>query len=96
MSVPHFGGLAEEDLVLVADKDAVQDELVDGGVSEVPERRVLAHSREQLEALGFHRAPVGEVRRGRLSSLTHKHTDTQTHRHTNTQTHKHTDTQTQP
>lgn len=35
LRVANLGGLAEEDLMLVADEDAVQEELVDGRVGVV-------------------------------------------------------------
>lgn len=50
LRVAHFGRLAEKDLVLVADEDAVQDELADGDVGQVPEAAVLTHSGEQLNS----------------------------------------------
>lgn len=43
LCVAHFRRLAEQDLVFVADKDAVQDELADGDVSQIPEAAVLTY-----------------------------------------------------
>lgn len=44
LRVAHFRCLAEQDLVFVADKDAVQDKLADGDMSQIPEAAVLTCS----------------------------------------------------
>lgn len=44
LRVAHFRRLAEQDLVFVADKDAVQDKLADGDASQIPEAAVLTYS----------------------------------------------------
>lgn len=44
LRVAHFRRLAKQDLVFVADKDAIQDKLADGDVSQIPEAAVLTHS----------------------------------------------------
>ena len=44
LRVAHFRRLAEQDLVFVTDKDAVQDKLADGDVSQIPEAAVLTYS----------------------------------------------------
>lgn len=44
LCVAYFRRLAEQDLVLVTDKDAVQDKLADGDVSQIPEAAVLTYS----------------------------------------------------
>lgn len=62
LRVAHFGRLAEQDLVFVADKDAVQDKLADGDVSQIPDAVVLAHTREQLDSPLGDRLPI--CRRG--------------------------------
>lgn len=54
LCVAHFGRLAEQDLVFVADKDAVQDELADGDMSQIPEAAVLTHGGEQTDSLVHH------------------------------------------
>lgn len=59
LRVAHFRRLAEQDLVFVADEDAVQDELADGDVGQVPEAAVLTHGGEQLDSPLRHRMPVG-------------------------------------
>lgn len=59
LRVAHLGRLAEEDLVLFADEDAVQDELAHGDVGQVPQAAVLAHGGEQLHASLRHGVPVG-------------------------------------
>lgn len=58
LRVAHFRRLAEQDLVFVADKDAVQDKLADGDVSQIPETAVLTYSREQLDSPLCDRLPV--------------------------------------
>lgn len=49
LCVAHLRRLAEQNLVFVADKDAVQDKLADGDVSQIPEAAVLTRSGEQLD-----------------------------------------------
>lgn len=44
LRVAHFRCLAEQHLVFVTDKDAVQDKLADGDVSQIPEATVLTYS----------------------------------------------------
>ncbi len=44
LCVAHFRRLAKQDLVFVADKDAIQDKLADGDVSQIPEAAVLTYS----------------------------------------------------
>lgn len=58
LRVAHFRRLAEEDLVFVAHKDAVEDELADGHVSQIPQAAVSTHGGEQLEPLLRNRLPI--------------------------------------
>lgn len=51
LCVAHFGSLAEEDLVLVTDKDSVQDELGHRSVGEVLQGLIPADVSEELQAL---------------------------------------------
>lgn len=51
LGVAHFGSLAEEDLVLVTDKDPVQDKLGNHRVGEVPQGLVSADISDELQAL---------------------------------------------
>lgn len=48
LRVAHFGRLAEQQLVFVADEDPVQDELGDGDVGQTAEAGVSARRRQQL------------------------------------------------
>lgn len=50
LCVAHFRRLAEQDLVFVTHKDAVQNKLADGDMSQIPEAAVLTHSGEQLDS----------------------------------------------
>lgn len=54
LGVAHFGGLAEENLVLVADENPVEDKLGDGGVRQVPQSILPAHVPHELQALRVH------------------------------------------
>lgn len=58
LCVAHLGRLAEKYLVFVAHKDAVEDELAQRSVCEVPERGVLANVGQKLQTLLRHRLPV--------------------------------------
>lgn len=64
LRVAHLGRLAEQDLVLVADEDAVQDELDHRDVRQVPQRVVLAHGGEQLHTSLRHWLPVSHRESG--------------------------------
>lgn len=64
LCVAHFRRLAEQDLVFVADEDAVQDELADGDVSQIPEAAVLTCSGEQLDPSLSNWLPLWRWRHG--------------------------------
>lgn len=59
LRVAHFGRLAEQQLVLVADEDPVQDELGDGDVSQAAEAGVSARRRQPLVPPVRHKLPIG-------------------------------------
>lgn len=58
LRVAHFRGLAEQDLVFVTDKDAVQDKLTDGDVRQIPKGTVFTCRREQINPLLCNQMPV--------------------------------------
>lgn len=58
LCVAHFRGLAEQDLVFVTDKDAVQDKLTDGDVCQIPKGRIFTCSGEQIDSLLCNQMPV--------------------------------------
>lgn len=58
LCVANFRGLAEQDLVFVTDKDAVQDKLTDGDVRQIPKSRIFACRGEQIHSLLCNQRPV--------------------------------------
>lgn len=54
LGVAHLRCLAEEDLVLVTDKDAIQDKLAEWGVRQVPHGGILADTLQELLPSPFH------------------------------------------
>lgn len=58
LCVAHFRSLAEQDLVFVTDKDAVQDELTDGDVRQIGKGCVFTCSGEQIDSLLCNQMPV--------------------------------------
>lgn len=58
LCVAYFRSLAEQDLVFVADKDAVQDKLADGDVCQVRKGCVFTCSGKQIDSLLCHQMPI--------------------------------------
>lgn len=58
LCVAHFRSLAEQDLVFVTDKDAVQDKLTDGDVRQIPKGCIFTCSGEQIDSPLCNQTPV--------------------------------------
>lgn len=57
LRVANFRGLAEQYLVLVTDKDAVQDKLTDGDVRQIPKGSIFTCRGEQIHSLLCNQRP---------------------------------------